>query len=285
MLAAAYKQTPSAAKNFGAHDSPLMDALILLLPTPRSAVLTERTALLDYEAPTIRELVDDRGWRSLSRSEQIGAVYSFVRDEIKFGYNHSDDLPASLVLSDGYGQCNTKATLLMALLRSLGIPCRLHGFTVDKQLQRGIVPEIAYAIAPREILHSWVEVAHEGAWINLEGFILDVPYLKVLDRAVGRGRGICGFGAGTDDLDPEEVEWQGRDTYIQHKAIVNDLGRFDTPDAFYGQHGQRFSAIQSLLYRYVVRRWMNWRVERVRAGRPWSCPGVEFAALPARGNG
>lgn len=263
----------------------LMDASTLLPPTPPAVSLTERTALLDYEAPPIRELVADRGWHSLPTSAQIGAAYSFVRDEIKFGYNIADDLPASLVLADGYGQCNTKATLLMALLRSLGIPCQLHGFTVDKQLQRGIVPEIAYAIAPRQILHSWVEVAHEGGWINLEGFILDVPYLKVLERAIGRGRGVCGFGAGTDDLDPGAVEWRGRDTYIQHRAIVDDLGRFDTPDAFYGQHGQRFSAIQALLYRHVVRRWMNWRVEHVRAGRPWSCPGVELAALPARGNG
>ncbi|MFT5529960.1 MAG: transglutaminase-like putative cysteine protease, partial [Alteromonadaceae bacterium] len=45
-----------------------------------------------------------------------------------------DDISASDVLADGYGQCNTKGNLLMALLRGLGIQCRFQGFTIDQQL-------------------------------------------------------------------------------------------------------------------------------------------------------
>lgn len=41
-----------------------------------------------------------------------------VRDDIVFGYNIDDEIPASKVLADGYGQCNTKGTLFMALLRA-----------------------------------------------------------------------------------------------------------------------------------------------------------------------
>ena len=42
------------------------------------------------------------------------------------------------VLADGYGQCNTKGTLFMALLRACNIPCRVHGFTIDKKIaERG----------------------------------------------------------------------------------------------------------------------------------------------------
>lgn len=55
-----------------------------------------------------------------------------MRDEIAFGYNESVDLPASRVLAAGFGQCNTKGTLLMALLRALDVPCRFHGFTLAK---------------------------------------------------------------------------------------------------------------------------------------------------------
>lgn len=64
---------------------------------------------------------------------------NFVRDEVTFGYNASDDLPASRVLADHIGQCNTKGTLLMALLRAVGVACRFHRFTIDKALQKGAI--------------------------------------------------------------------------------------------------------------------------------------------------
>ena len=44
----------------------------------------------------------------IRRNHKIREVYSFVRNEIKFGYNKGDDIIASEVLKDGYGQCNTK---------------------------------------------------------------------------------------------------------------------------------------------------------------------------------
>ena len=123
--------------------------------------LLQATTLLDFAHPDIEGLVVQRGWRQLQVFERIGAVYDFVRNEIAFGYNASDELPASVVLADGIGQCNTKGTLLMALLRVVGIPCRLHGFTIDKPLQKGAITGIAYMLAPQRIIHSWVEAAFE----------------------------------------------------------------------------------------------------------------------------
>jgi transglutaminase-like putative cysteine protease len=145
-----------------------------------------QTPLLDFASPNIRHLLAARGWSALAPFDKIGQAYSFVRDEIAFGYNRSDDIPASKVLRDGYGQCNTKGTLLMALLRALKIPCRLHGFTIHKGLQRGVVPELVYPLAPDSILHSWVEIEHDGRWINLEGFILDRPFLQALQGVTTR---------------------------------------------------------------------------------------------------
>ena len=102
---------------------------------------TDASPILDVHHPNIQRLVLDRGWRSLEPSARIGAVYDFVRDEVAFGYNASDNLPASQVLSDRLGQCNTKGNLFMALLRAVDIPCRFHGFTIDKALQRGAINE------------------------------------------------------------------------------------------------------------------------------------------------
>lgn len=228
---------------------------------------TGQTPILDFGSPALRDLVEKRGWRQLDAFGRIGSAYDFVRNEIAFGYNRSDDISASAVLGDGYGQCNTKGTLLMALLRALDIPCRLHGFTIHKALQRGIVPEAVYGLAPESILHSWVEVFHDGRWINLEGFILDQPVLQALQaRFAEGGDDLCGFGAGTDCLSAPPVEWVGEDTYIQRTGINLDLGLFDSPDDFYARHRQNFGWLRGLLYRHIVRHWMNRRVSALRRG-------------------
>ncbi len=62
---------------------------------------------------------------------------SLYRMLFYLGIIRPDTMNAVQILNDGYGQCNTKATLLMALLRAVSIPCRLHAFDVTKDLQRG----------------------------------------------------------------------------------------------------------------------------------------------------
>lgn len=227
--------------------------------------LLQPTTLLDFAHPAIEGLVVQRGWRQLQIFERIGAVYDFVRNEIAFGYNASDELPASAVLADGIGQCNTKGTLLMALLRAVGIPCRLHGFTIDKPLQKGAITGIAYMLAPQRIIHSWVEVAFEERWVNLEGFILDARYLASLQRRFPGRQRFCGYGAATPDLSAPRVEWQGQDTYIQKDGISDDFGVFDSPDAFYARHGSNLSGLKRWLYSHVIRHRMNAQVRRIRA--------------------
>jgi len=175
----------------------------------------KQTPILDFEHPEIQALVRTRQWKQLSEADRIHAIYDYVRNEIRFGYNASDEIPASQVLKDGYGQCNTKGTLFMALLRAVGIPCRFHGFTIYKALQRGAIPVWIYNLAaPPEIIHSWVEVQFQGRWLNMEGFILDDPYLHRLQAAFSDCTTFCGYGAAVTDLQNPPVVWTGGDTYI-----------------------------------------------------------------------
>nr|MCR5633046.1 methyltransferase domain-containing protein [Eubacterium sp.] len=132
-----------------------------------------QTHMLDYDNYKIQELIRKRGWRELPEFERIRSIYNYIRDEIRFGYNVDDSIPASKVLKDGYGQCNTKGTLFMALLRAVGVPCRVHGFTIRKELQEGAMTGFVYKQAPKNIFHSWVEVYLEGKWYELEAFIID----------------------------------------------------------------------------------------------------------------
>ena len=223
------------------------------------------TTILDYRHPLLVKLVEERQWKNLPEYDRIGAVYDFVQNEIAFGYNVTDDILASRVLQDGYGQCNTKGSLLMALLRAVGISCRFHGFTIDKQLQKGVITGLAYALAPNNISHSWVDVSYKGEWVNLEGFILDKTYLERLQRKFSKVEGaFCGYGVGISDFKNPPIEWKGSDTYIQKDGINQDYGVFDSPDDFYKKHGANLTGIRQYVYQFIVRKWMNANVAGIR---------------------
>jgi hypothetical protein len=228
----------------------------------------KQTRLLDFGHPAIARLVSDRGWTSLPEYERIGRIYEFVQNEIAFGYNEADDIPATHVLAVGYGQCNTKGTLLMALLRKCGVPCRFHAFTIDKALQKGAIAGVAYQLAPPNIIHSWVEVRYEGRWVNLEGFIIDRRYLNSVQGRFPTAEGaFCGFAIATKNLKKPPIEWEGTDTYIQNEGINHDYGVFDTPDDFYDQHGANLSGLKQFAFKHLVRRLMNANIARIRSGK------------------
>jgi len=225
-----------------------------------------KTQILDFGHPTIEQLVLNRRWDGLSEYHKIGAAYHFVKDEIMFGYNQQDDLTASQVLDDGYGQCNTKATLLMALLRRLNISCRFHGFTIDKPLQKGVIPAAILLLSPQKIIHSWVEVFYQGEWINLEGFIIDPKLLSVIQARHPKIKGcFSGYGVATKNLANPQVDWQGKSTYIQREGIHDDFGVYDSPDEFYQEKGTNLSGLKRFMYRFVIRHLINLNVKLKRA--------------------
>ena len=226
------------------------------------------TPMLDFSHPAIRRLVKERRWIELGDFERIREIYNFVRDEILFGYNVDDAIPASRVLADGYGQCNTKGTLFMALLRCCGVPCRIHGFTIDKKLQKGAMTGLVYVLAPSDVLHSWVEVWLEGSWFELEGFILDRPYLESLQAAHPECTGaFCGYGVAVADLRHPVIDFDRNSTYIQSEGINRDYGVYDSPDSFLCEHSQEMSACKAFAYRSIGRRLMNANVRKVRGSR------------------
>lgn len=229
--------------------------IILLLITQAKAIsqtnlnsmtnYLKGTKILNYSDSTIQDLIKNKNWLNLDIVQKVKSIYNFVKDDIAFGYNISDEISATEVLKDGYGQCNTKATLLMALLQATGIPNRIHGFTIDKALQKGAISGIWYKLSPKSILHSWVEVYVNDKWYFLEGVILDKEYLtKLQEKNKECKTTFCGFGVYTDNFENPPTEWNLNNTSIQEKGINQDFGLFDTHDEFYGKHEQRLGAIK-----------------------------------------
>ncbi|WP_315121190.1 transglutaminase-like domain-containing protein [uncultured Clostridium sp.] len=227
----------------------------------------KQTTLLDFNTPSIQDLIINKGWKDLEEEEKIKAVYDFVRNEIKFGYNRSDDILASEVLKDGYGQCNTKSILLMALLRALGIPCRIHGFYIDKKMQKGALTGITYLFAPKKIVHAWTEVYFNNQWVALEGVIIDDKYLdQVKDKLCNFNQGYIGYGISVDDKEQINLCWQGQSTYIQSFSITDDLGIFNSPDDFFREYNNTSNKIKRFVFN-ILRKRINKKLDWIRYNR------------------
>lgn len=225
----------------------------------------KETKMLDYSSKNIQRLIQERDWNDIEVFERLKSIYNFVRDEILFGYNIDDNISASKVLADGYGQCNTKGTLFMALLRACNIPCRVHGFTIDKELQKGAMTGIVYKNAPQNVFHSWVEVYFEDKWYELEAFILDMEYLRKLQRKNSNCTGaFCGYGVAVKDFKNPIIDFDRNNTYIQSEGINQDFGVYDSPDDLLKEHHQEMSVIKAFLYRNLVRHLMNRNVNKIR---------------------
>lgn len=224
------------------------------------------TSLLDFSSAPLQSLVRQKRWRNLEGGQRLASIYDFVKNDIVFGYNAAEVIPASQVLSEGYGQCNTKSILLMALLRALGIPCRFHAFMVDKRLQKGALPWLVYALAPGAIGHSWVEAWHANRWIVLEGVILDRAYIEgVRQRFPTHVGSFCGHAIAADDLHNTQETWCGRDTYIQRAAIIRDVGIFDCPDDYFATHPSNVTGVRGWLWHIYFYKIANRIVKQTRA--------------------
>lgn len=230
--------------------------------------LTKPTKILDFNSPNIAKLIADKGWKNMPQEQAAREIYEFCRDEIRFGYNaEADDMPASAVLEEGLGHCNTKSTLFMALFRAIGIPCRLHGFTIDKVLQKGAMTGFVYLLAPRDIIHTWVEAYFNDRWITLEGLILDEEYLQSIRRAYpGCKHPFLGYAVATKNLQNPQEAWTGGDTFIQSEGITRELGVYDSPDDFYKNHKTNLTGLRKILFQWFLYKPLNEHIEKLRKG-------------------
>lgn len=226
------------------------------------------TAMLNYREQEIAKLVMAKKWNNLYEYNKIGAIYNYVQNEILLGYNKRDNLVATLVLADGIGQCNTKAVLLMALLRAVGIPCRLHGAKVTKVFQRSLMPKIMARLAPSHILHTWVEVYYNGEWLSLEGVITDKAYISGLRQMLPDYKGeFFDYAVAVKEFDNIKIDWMGESTAIQQQAIQVDLGIYDSPDEFYAEYKQDYRGMKKFMYENIGRKIMTKNVAKIRRGK------------------
>jgi len=116
---------------------------------------------IDPKHPQVQALIDSRNWRALGEAEAARHAYEFVRDEVAHSWDarsHRITRTSTEALQHREGLCYSKAMLLAALLRALGIPAGL----AYQRLLLGDAPAEGYC------LHSIATAFLAGRWLRLD---------------------------------------------------------------------------------------------------------------------
>ena len=222
------------------------------------------TPLLQLEHPRIRLLAMRLAQLKRSPREQAVACFAHIRS-LPFGcIADSTGTSALAVLRAGMGDCHTKSTLLIALLRSLGIPSRLRFVTLSPEFLHGIIDT-----GGQPIEHGYTEVLLEGQWQAVDSYVVD-PRLAVSAKTRLKLEGrTLGYGMHRDGL----ISWDGRShSFGQFTPAdpasmpLHDWGVFDDPYQFYSSvaYVRERLSLSSRLKWLVAAKVVNRRVRELR---------------------
>lgn len=127
------------------------------------------TYFFDYESEEIQQLVAEYKPLFLSDEEKVKLLYLKIRDSWRYNpYNLSfskENYRASVISKKAQGHCVDKSILLVACLRALGIPARIHLAKVKNHIG---VERLTEKFGSNELTnHGMVNVFLNGEWIKL----------------------------------------------------------------------------------------------------------------------
>lgn len=225
------------------------------------------TALVDSDHPDVAETAARITSGARDDVERAVRLHDFVRDEILFGWAPEfDRYRASEVLRDRIGFCNTKSTLLAALLRASGVPARIHCATIHRKILDGLIrPPQPY------VDHAYVEAWLEDRWLGFDSYNLDRPLhaaAMARCRAEGRAAGYGVHARGT-------ASWDGRSPafsqFLDDGSVPDlsdeDFGCYVDLDAFKATgRGRNVANLPARLAIRFLTRSANRRVSALRGG-------------------
>jgi len=125
------------------------------------------TYFIDSEEPAVKEFAETKAGQGTELERGVRLYYA-VRDSIRYdpyGIGLSpEEYRASLCLRKQTGFCITKAALLAACARSIGIPSRVGYGDVRNHLA---TPKLLALLGTDEfVFHGYTELFLEGAWVK-----------------------------------------------------------------------------------------------------------------------
>ena len=189
------------------------------------------TPLLQFDHPRIRVLAKKLTALKATPREQAVACFAALRT-MPFGcIADSTGTSALTVLRANRGDCHSKSTLLLALLRSLGIPSRMRFVTLKPDFLFGIIDT-----GGQPIEHAYTEVLLEGHWLAIDSYVVDVRLAMAAKARLKQEGRTVGYGMHKDG----SIAWDGRSNSFGQFSLqdaasmpLHDWGAFDDPYQFY----------------------------------------------------
>jgi hypothetical protein len=222
--------------------------------------------LADYDNPIVKNKAEALTSGRKTVEEKIAAIFYYVRDGIKFQFPAEGDLvKASRIIKYGYGQCNNKTTLSLALCKAVGIEARVHFSLIDKEIQRGLITGLFYWIIPQTISHSWLEVKVNNRWFRIDSYINDNEFYNAGKRQLQERGWHTGYSiAGSKKESSAELDFNN-EGFVQMDAVTGDHGIYDDPMDYYrsSQYKNRPNLLALFIYKIFIRG-VNEKVKRMR---------------------
>lgn len=164
-------------------------------------------------------------------TQKVVIIHGFIK-AMPFGCVAGfDHVPAAAVLRSGYGDCHTKGTLFVALLRCVGLPARLRFVTLSSEFLFGII-----APPQNTVIHAIGEVYLDERWIQTDTYVADVELESSAEKLLlSQGRRV-GYGIHLDGA----RQWDAfNNAHAQSAASdeaslpVQDWGVAHDPEQFY----------------------------------------------------
>jgi hypothetical protein len=228
--------------------------------------MAKTTKLSDFNNPLVLQVSNELAEKSKNKEELITNIFLYVRDSIKFGFpDNGDFVKASESIQLGYGQCNTKSTLFLALCNASNINARIHFSLIKKEIQRGLITGMLYNLIPKNISHSWIEVEINGSWVKIDSFINDRKFYQAGKEMLKEKKWDTGFSvscsknASSIDLDLINPK------FVQMDAVTEDHGVYEEPMDYYNtsKYKNRPNILTLFIYRIFIKK-VNLKIQFMR---------------------
>lgn len=204
---------------------------------------TKATATIETTSTAVVEFARRHAGELASDVERAVGLYYAVRDQIRYDPYRidltTDGMKASTTLSNGRGWCVSKAIVLAACSRSLGIPARLGFADVrnhlsTERMRERMQTDIFY-------WHGYTEIWLESKWVKA------TPAFNI-ELCERFGLLPLEFDGLSDSLyHPYDREGNRHMEYVNHRGVYSDLPLQDIIETF--QREYRFRATDSDLNR------------------------------------
>ena len=189
------------------------------------------TEQLETTHPRIRMLALSLTQLKRTPREKALACFEYVRN-LPFGcVGDGIHVRATEVLKRGRGDCHTKSTLLVALLRSMEIPSRVRFLTLRGEFLRGLLD-----IDSLPVMHCAVEVLLDGRWVLVDTHVVDPAFASAARRRLRNEGHTLGWGIHLHG----QTDWDGCSPAFgqivpedPNSWPLHDWGVFDDPADFY----------------------------------------------------